>query len=260
MRKTLDKMTVLLLIATMLATLTSGRWLYFSLAMAVLLQVILWHRKNNEKKLREAAHNLQKIAMLQEAFGNQNTNYDVSSILRMIDNKITKLARDKEKKQGKSYQYNIPQSNSGIGVLSKMIQENSYWNFCLWRSAYEKAKIRLVFYISLLILMTFILIPIVSDSLDEYLLKFILVILSSVYLWEKVEENFHWKKSSTQMEYIETRIEASSSSITEDFILYIFSEYTHMKSTTPPTPKNIYDEEQEIINYNWNIRKSGNST
>ncbi len=241
---------------TIISTLSNNYTSYIFFSLSIISRILIHYQRFQIKRKLDNAHYVQKISMLYDAFGSINFKFEISHFKGSINSWIEKWLIKNESKS--SSEYCNFETNNSEKKLILMIQENSFFNFHLYLSAYRRSLINVILFSVPIILLLFVLAPLIfSEVQNESVLifKLLLVFISAIQLWDEVEKAFIWRISATKMLEIDNQINALDD-IATDSLLFVFAKYNMIKISTPPISENLYKKKKERLNEGWLSRQN----
>jgi len=233
----------------------NGFILYLLSIFALISQIISWLIKVKTNELNSLAHEMHSMHLISIAYGNIPSEFIISHLISKVDSnvfsKIDKKLKD-EKVDGAKF--TSDKNELGNNKLIKMIQENSYWNYNLYKYTYKR-NCKIIIIALLIIITAFIIyLPFISFSQNFDFARLILSFLSFVILYEFLESTLIMKKGAESMLEIDNEI-SRNKVLDENKLLSIFSQYINIKNNVPSPPEKIYLKYRDILNNGWQERE-----
>lgn len=137
--------------------------------------------------------------------------------------------------------------------LTRLIQENSYWNSILYIKAFQYKLYYLLVTILILISIIIIMYTTLTDNLNFQYSRAIFGILVINNFYNLFSEVSGFFRAHNEMKKIDNFIEINNSNAPK-YLSYIYSKYEHEIFTAPSINKNIYLKYSEKIKYSWSLR------
>ncbi len=225
---------------------------------ALILQLIIWKLKQKISSSYGLAHDFQRYYML--------SNYSTGAIdITKIENQKMRLSsyvRKKFEKKSRSEEENANQSKKTMlhnANLRRLIHENSYFNYHLFRYSYENNLEKIIitpiiFVISILLYMSYRSVNPNPDS-DQFFLKAIYVLLSFSVIYDFLDSTLKYRTTIEDMRSIDNYFTQATAMTSAEMILDAFAKYNEAKSTTPNIPGRIWKKHASKLNKSWKYRQ-----
>jgi len=248
--KGFDQVRLILLYISLLALILSlrghGLFVYLSSVFVLLCQSLAWYYQWRAKRYRELAHDFHVVAMLHDAYGKIDSQFNVANLIAKLPRRVFIEAHKRKKTEA----YNTGRTANADKKLLRMIQENSYWNNHLYRVAYLFRLRLIIGAIIVFVIAVFVSSSIINFARNLILLQAFLLILSFSVFYELFESTLIYNKSSEEMAIIDNEISRLYES-TSQHSVKLFSKYSEILLTTPDISDRYYDKNKDRLNEGW---------
>jgi len=244
---------VIFFIATITSLMTTGYVVYVTTIVGLISGITAFILRLLANRHNFLGHSLHRIAMLAKAYCMNSDQFDVAYLFSKVPTRIHKTCTEKVKSADPSGEYTLPVNGNGASQLRWMIQENAFFNAALYAACAEKAQKILWIIIILVLLCTFLLIPIVDGQAKDVLLSFVLAIFSLAILYDQAEQCVNWQFASRLMLDLENEL-ARFKAVPEHRVMLLFSNYQVIILGTPAIEKEIYQQNRDKLNIGWRQR------
>ncbi|PZN81185.1 MAG: hypothetical protein DM484_08760 [Candidatus Methylumidiphilus alinenensis] len=245
--------SIFTVIFLLFAVFANGYFLYSSSLLAIFCQLISWYWSYRAKNSYMLAHDLQKIAMLEKAYGEVPSVFDLSHQKANISLWVSKLVKNNINKQDNPIKYSIKDETSSESKLISMLQENSYFNHHLYEKCFIRYRAFLLIFFSLVLIIPLFMIPVLANDPNYSLPRLAFVVLSWSIIFESMETTLNYRFAAKVMLELDNQF----SRIKKDnnpAMLDLFSKYDMAKRMCPPISERIYKKYRDILNEGWNRR------
>lgn len=244
---------IIFFITTITLLVTSGYVGYLTIIVALISGIVSFILRLLASRYNFLAHSLHRIAMLTKAYCMKSDQFDVAYLFSKVPTKIHKICAEKVKSADPSGEYTLPTNGNGSVQLRWMIQENAFFNTALYAACADKAQKILWVTIILVLLCTFLIIPVADGQTKDIFLRGVLAIFSWAILYEQVEQCTNWRFASQLMLDIENEL-ARFKAVPEHRVMLLFSNYQIVIFSTPAIEKEIYERNRDKLNIGWRQR------
>jgi len=244
---------IVFFITTIISLLGTGYFVYVTTIIALLAGMIAFVLRLFANRQNALGHSLHRIAMLAKAYRMNGDQFDVAYLLSKVPTRIHGIGTEKVKPTNPSGEYSLPANGSGGTQLRWMIQENAFFNATLYDLCADKAQKILVIIIILVLLCTFLLVPVANDQAKDLLLRVVLNIFSLTILYDQAEQWMSWRTASRLMLDLENEL-ARFKTVPEHRVMLLFSNYQVAICGTPAIESEIYQKNRDKLNVGWKQR------
>jgi len=221
----------------------------------VLIHVYTEYLKHQINRLNMLGFKLQKVDMLQQAYKEIPSKYEISDLIAEASFLLNENIELKSIKFNN--EYNIRDKSSPEKILLSQIQENSFWNYHLYKFMYlKKIKFFLISlsFIFICLFIAYLIIPITIDSF-----KILFVILSFGIIYEIFDDIKLFARASLEMNELDNEISRIYNlDNNHKNLISLIVKYHYVKAMCTHIDKVIYDKYKDGLNQAWDIRISGN--
>ncbi|MBE9136184.1 hypothetical protein IQ254_03030 [Nodosilinea sp. LEGE 07088] len=239
--------------ATIISLITTGYVVYVMTVISLISGVTAFVLRLLANRHNFLGHSLHRIAMLAKAYSMNSDQFDASYLFSKVPVKIHKNCAQKVRSVSASGEYTLPNSGDGTSQLRWMIQENAFFNATLYAACAEKAQKTLWFIIILVLLCTFLIVPLADGQGKDVLLRGVLAIFSVTILYDQAEQCANWKFASRLMLDLENEL-ARFKTVPEHRVLLLFSNYQIVILGAPAIEEKIYQRNRDKLNFGWKHR------
>jgi hypothetical protein len=244
---------IIFFIATIISLITTGYVVYVMTVIGLISGITAFVLRLLANRHNFLGHSLHRIAMLAKAYCMNSDQFDVAYLFSKVPIRIHKNCAKKVKSSDPSGEYTLPANGDGTSPLRWMIQENAFFNATLYAACAEKAQKILWFIIILVLLCTFLIIPIADGQAKDVLLRCVLAIFSLAILYDQAEQCANWKFASRLMLDLENEL-ARFKTVPEHRVMLLFSNYQIIILGAPAIEKKIYQRNRDKLNVGWRQR------
>ena len=239
--------------ATIISLVATGYVVYVMMLIGLISGILAFMLLLLANQRNFLGHSLHRIAMLAKAYCMNTNQFDVAYLFSKVPTRIYKNCTEKVKSADPSGEYTLPTSGDGASELRWMIQENAFFNSTLYAACAAKAQKILWLTIILVLLCTFLIIPIADGQAKDVLLRCVLAIFSLAILYDQAEQFANWQFASRQMLDLENEL-ARFKTVPEHRVMLLFSNYQIVILGAPAIEKRIYQKNRDKLNVGWRQR------
>lgn len=244
---------IIFFITTITSLLGTGYFVYVTTIVAFFAGAIAFALRLFANRQNALGHSLHRIAMIAKAYRMSGDQFDVAYLLSKVPTRIHRIGAEKAKSATPSGKYLLPANGNGVEQLRWMIQENAFFNAILYDACADKAQKTLLITIILVLLCTFLLIPVADGHAKDLLIRVVLTIFSLTILYDQFEQWMSWRLSSRLMIDLENEL-ARFKTVPDHRVMLLFSNYQVAICGTPAIAPKIYQQNRDKLNIGWNQR------
>jgi hypothetical protein len=244
---------IVFFITAITSLLGTGYFIYVTTILALFAGVIAFALRLFANRYNTLGHSLHRIAMLSKAYRMNSDKFDVSYLLTKVPPRVYEIGVKEAKSSKLSSEYSLPTNGNEVEKLRWMIQENAFFNNTLYDACADKAQRILLIVIILVLLCTFLLIPIADGQAKDFLLRATITFFSLTILYDQFEQWMSWRVASRLMLDLENEL-ARFETVPDHRVMLLFSNYQVAICGTPAIEPGIYQKNRDKLNIGWEQR------